>query len=208
MKNKLISTSVYLLFIFIVYVIGIMTIPYLNVFQKINNLYSDKNQTSYYMDGNLVKDDNITNDCTQVKEYEMLYGGTGEGPSTYYTNISQKTIINDSEYVLNVGFYHTSEFYNNPADPTIYSQYIVKGKEQAKEFYIQNVKMMWEEIKKNYFNKILEENNMYSYNFLGVSKLNIDVKINDKNYKYYNYSIINEKTLIGGLCKKIELQFQ
>ena len=109
---------------------------------------------------------------------------------------------------MNVWFYHTSEFYNNPVDPTIYSQYIVKGKEQAKEFYIQNVKMMWEEIKKNYFNKILEENSLYSYNFLGISKLNIDVKINDKNYEYYNYSIINEKTLIGGLCKKIELQFQ
>lgn len=208
MKNKLISTSVYLLFIFIVYGIGIMTLPYLNVFQKTYNLYSDKNKTSYYMDGNLVKDDNISNDSTQVKEYEMVYGGTGEGPSTYYTNISQKTIIDDSEYVLNVGFYHTSEFYNNPVNQTIYSQYTVKGKEQDKDFYIKNVKMMWEEIKENYFNKILEDTNMYSYNFLGVSKLNIDVKINDKNYEYYNYSIINEKTLIGGLCKRIELQFQ
>ncbi len=187
----------YFITLLIIYATSLFMLPNYNLFTKDLDLLG-VNNVEYYYQGNLVNNQaDINDDCSKVGRYEIN--------DNIYQFISQTTVIGDSKYILYVGISQSVLFPNNEfLNAYTFISYEVEGREQDKDFYQQNINEMWDKIKNNVFNKVLSDYDDYSENFLGFSDILYEVDINNNIKKDKIYSVVNQQSLIGGLCKRVQ----
>ena len=188
---------VYFITLLIIYATSLFMLPNYNLFTKDLDLLG-VNNVEYYYQGNLVNNQvDINDDCSKVGRYEIN--------DNIYQVISQTTVIGDSKYILYVGISQSVLFPNNEfLNAYTFISYEVEGREQDKDFYQQNINEMWDKIKNNVFNKVLSDYDDYSENFLGFSDILYEVEINNNIKKDKIFSVVNQQSLIGGLCKRVQ----
>lgn len=187
----------YFITIIIIYATSLFMLPNYNLFAKDLDLLG-VNNVEYYYQGDLVKNQaDINDDCSKVARYKI--------DDNIYRVISQTTIVGDSKYILYVGFSQSVIYPNNEfLNAYTFISYEVQGQEQDQEFYQQNINQMWDKMKNNVFNKVLSDYDDYSYGFLGFSDILYEVEINNNIKEDKTYGVVNQQSLIGGICKRVQ----
>lgn len=188
---------VYFITLLIIYATSLFMLPNYNLFTKDLDLLG-VNNVEYYYQGDIVENQaDINDDCSKVARYKI--------DDNIYRVISQTTIVGDSKYILYVGFSQSVIYPNNEfLNAYTFISYEVQGQEQDQEFYQQNINQMWDKIKNNVFNKVLSNYDDYSYDFLGFSDILYEVEINNNIKEDKTYGVVNQQSLIGGICKRVQ----
>lgn len=217
MINKYNKLLKFIIIIPLFYISIFLVIPEINPFRyvlnNINEVFFDDKlkgeieyETPYYFyNEQHVTGEDINNEASIVEFYRNAYL---ESTRTKYRGFSIKQtteLAGGDKYELVISY---TNWKNYKVDINVMSdemtlKYIINGKEQTPEFYQVNINQMWNKIRNNIFNKLLRTKS-FNVNLMGIMLYNNVVEVNDQEKYYRRYGVVNNKTLVGGLWKRVE----